>query len=253
MRAESSCLQVMVAQREVEEVSNRWQFCSTDDNKRCARMHTQPAQQQQQQQAIHPLSSILLGCIGQPVPQAFLCSCSQVSGSASAWAMGSTLAHPCTTVRGAGQCQLTPMHSALLSLLLSLLLARWRLLEGPEADEGALGTRAALLEQRLASKQAELENKAAMVDLGTQLQQALAAALAEKRPQAQALACQGASCLVWPWQMSGNAGDRVMGSAEQGRLQAEAQGCKMRVSAKWELSHSACILCWAIACSLLGQ
>ena len=26
----------MVAQREVEEVSDRWQFCSTDNTKRCA-------------------------------------------------------------------------------------------------------------------------------------------------------------------------------------------------------------------------
>ena len=72
---------------------------------------------------------------------------------------------------------------------------RWRLLEGPEADAGALSTRAGLLEQRLASKQAELDNKAAMVDLGTQLEQALVMALAEKRPQAQALACQVAACL----------------------------------------------------------
>ena len=79
------------------------------------------------------------------------------------------------------------------------LLARWRLLEGPEADGGALGTRAALLEQRLASKQAELDTKAAMVELGTQLQQALAAALAEKRPQAQALACQVAFLLGLAW------------------------------------------------------
>ena len=65
-------------------------------------------------------------------------------------------------------------------------------------DATALQQQANLLEERLAAKQAETDDKAALVGLATQLQQALAEAVAEKRPQAIALASQvlsGSACV----------------------------------------------------------
>ena len=55
-------------------------------------------------------------------------------------------------------------------------------------DVTALQQQAALLEERLAAKQAETDDKTALIELAAQLQQALAEAVAEKRPQAIALA-----------------------------------------------------------------
>ena len=102
------------------------------------------------------------------------------------------------------------------------------MLDGQEADPGALNTRAALLEQRLTSKQAELENKTAMVELGTQLEQALTMAVAEKRPQAQSLACQvGRLCTYgwrWIWVRKMQAWSRRGSSCLPGAAQWYASG-----------------------------